>query len=203
MVEQTTKILTVKDQIAKQLRSDIISGAIPPETKLKEQELATRFGISRGPIREVILQLTKEGLLVSKNNCGASVNTVLDPKTQKLMITLRQKIESFAIEELKGKLVEQDFIELEAILAKLQTAFDNEDYTAVTKVDISFHYYLIEKAGGDELLNLWYPYIMRMRLNYKRVSSGDVCVREHREILEALREGNTSRAIKAIKANIK
>ncbi|TBR41572.1 GntR family transcriptional regulator [Marinomonas agarivorans] len=203
MVGQQTKILTIKDQIAKQLRTDIISGAIPPATKLKEQELATRFGISRGPIREVILQLTKEGLLVSKNNCGASVNTVLEPKMQTLMIALRLQIERFAIEQLQDKLTEQDFDALESILHELQAAFDQEDFTAVTKQDIAFHYYLVEKAGGDELINIWYPYIMRMRLNYKRVSCSDVCVQEHRDILNALRKGDTTAAINAIQANVK
>lgn len=197
------KILTIKDQIANELRSDIISGAMPPETKLKEQELAARFGLSRGPIRDVILQLTKEGLLVSKNNCGASVNSVLDPKMQKLMINLRRNIEAFAIEQLKGELTDNDFDELEAILDDLQSAFEAEDFTEVTKIDISFHNYLIHKAGGDELVNIWYPYVMRMRLNYKRIQSSEACVDEHREILNSLRAGDISKAVKAVKANIK
>ena len=138
MAGRPRKILSVKDQIANELRSDIISGVMPPETKLKEQELAARFGLSRGPIRDVILQLTKEGLLVSKNNCGASVNSVLDPKMQKLMINLRRQIESFAIDQLKGQLTDQDFEELEGILSQLQTAFDEEDFSEVTQIDISF-----------------------------------------------------------------
>lgn len=203
MVGAKTKILTIKDQIANELRSDIISGALPPESKLKEQELAARFGLSRGPIRDVILQLTKEGLLVSKNNCGASVNSVLDPKMQKLMINLRRNIETFAIEQLKDKLTERDFDELESILDDLQAAFDAEDFTEVTNVDISFHNYLVHKAGGDELTNIWYPYVMRMRLNYKRIRSSKACVDEHREILMALRSGETAKAVKAVKANIK
>lgn len=203
MVGAKTKILTIKDQIANELRADIISGVLPPESKLKEQELAARFGLSRGPVRDVILQLTKEGLLVSKNNCGASVNSVLDPKMQKLMINLRRNIEAFAIEQLKDKLTESDFAELETILDDLQAAFEAEDFTEVTNVDISFHSYLIHKAGGDELKNIWYPYVMRMRLNYKRIRSSEACVDEHREILEALKNGETAKAIKAVKANIK
>ncbi|MBU2918839.1 GntR family transcriptional regulator [Psychrosphaera sp. F3M07] len=197
------KILSVKDQIAEQLRSDIIAGELAPNTKLNEKELAERFGLSRGPIRDVILQLTKEGLLIAKNNCGASVNSVLEPKLQKLMIKLRREIEVFAIEQLKDKLTQNDFNELEAILNDLQSAFENSDFTEVTKIDISFHNYLINKAGGDELVNIWYPYVMRMRLNYKRITTGQECVNEHRVILDALKSGDLSKATKAIKANIK
>ena len=197
------KILSVKDQIAEQLRSDIIAGDLAPNSKLNEKELAERFGLSRGPIRDVILQLTKEGLLISKNNCGASVNSVLDPKLQKLMIKLRREIEVFAMEQLKDKLTEKDFQELESILDDLQQAFEAGDFTEVTKIDISFHQSLVYKAGGDELVNTWYPFVMRMRLNYKRITTGEECVNEHRDILNALKEGDVSKASKALKANIK
>lgn len=198
-----TKILSVKDQIAEQMRSDIISGDLAPNTKLNEKELAERFGLSRGPIRDVILQLTKEGLLVSKNNVGASVNSVLDPSLQKLMVSLRRNIEVFAIEHLKDKLTEKDFVALEKILLDLQNAFEREDFTEVTKIDISFHNYLIYKAGGDDLVNIWYPFVMRMRLNYKRITSGVECVNEHVAILNALRAGDTATAVKGLKANIR
>ena len=128
---------------------------------------------------------------------------MLDPSLQKLIIDLRRKIEVYAIEKLKGQLSEDDFKELDNILNELQAAFDREDFTEVTKIDISFHNYLIYKAGGDELVNIWYPYVMRMRLNYKRITSSNECVNEHRVILDALREGDTSAASKALKANIK
>ncbi|KAA1158092.1 GntR family transcriptional regulator [Pseudoalteromonas sp. S3178] len=200
---RATKILSVKDQIAEQLRSDIISGEMPPQTKLNEKELAERFGLSRGPIRDVILQLTKEGLLISRNNCGASVNSVLEPKLQRLMIKLRRSIEEYAITELNGNLTDQNIAELEGILASLEDALDREDYTEVTKIDISFHQYLIYQAGGEELVNIWYPYVMRMRLNYKRITSSSECVNEHRAILEALKAQDSAAAIKAVKHNIK
>ena len=198
-----SKILSVKDQIADQLRSDIIAGDLAPNTKLNEKYMAERFGVSRGPIRDVILQLSKEGLLISKNNCGASVNSILDPKLQKLMIKLRRDIEVYAIDQLADKLTAQDFSEIDLLLEALQTAFDKEDYTEVTKQDIAFHKYLIEKAGGDELVNLWYPYVMRMRLNYKRITSSTECVAEHKMIIDALRKNDISSAAKAVKSNIK
>ena len=202
-VRKPNKILSVKDQIADQIRSDIISGDLAPNTKLNEKEMAERFGVSRGPIRDVILQLSKEGLLISKNNCGASVNSTLEPKLQKLMIKLRRDIEVYAIEQLQDKLTTQDFAELDALLEGLQNAFDKEDYTRVTKTDIAFHKYLINKAGGEELVNLWYPYVMRMRLNYQRITSGTESVAEHKLIVDALRKSDMNSASKAIKANVR
>jgi len=202
-MRQAGKIIPIRDQIADQLRSDIISGDLEPNTKLNEKALADRFGVSRGPIRDVIIELTKEGLLITKQNCGASVNGALDPDIQELMFSMRLKIEEFAANKLKGKLSESDFLALEAILEHLLEAFNKEDYTEVTKTDIDFHRYLVDKAGGETLTNLWSSLIMRMRISYTRINQSVDCYSEHKLILDALRGGDTQRAVEALRANIK
>lgn len=199
----TSKIIPIREQIADQIRSDIIGGDLAPNEKLNEQALAKRFGVSRGPIRDVLLQLTKEGLLVTKSNVGASVNSVLEPELQQLMIDMRSRIELYAIKKLKGNMSESDFEALDNILDRLQSSFDAEDFTEVTKTDIEFHRYLIHKAGGDELVNLWNPIVMRMRLNYKRIRQSQECVEEHQAIADALRNGSQKDATAALKANIR
>jgi len=202
-MRQAGKIIPIRDQIADQLRSDIISGDLEPNTKLNEKALADRFGVSRGPIRDVIIELTKEGLLITKQNCGASVNGALDPDIQELMFSMRLKIEEFAANKLKGKLSETDFLALEAILEHLLESFNKEDYTEVTKTDIDFHRYLVDKAGGETLTNLWSSLIMRMRISYTRINQSVDCYSEHKLILDALRGGDTQRAVEALRANIK
>ena len=202
MIRPSEKNITVRDQIADQLRSDIISGELAPGTKLNEQGLATRFGVSRGPIRDVLLQLTKEGLLVTKSNVGASVAEMLSPKLQKLMVDIRRRIETYAAKQLKGQMTDEDFSALDYILDEFEAAFEDGDFTAVTKADIAFHKYLVEKAGGQELVNLWYPVVLRMRMNYKRIDTPAHGLDEHRAIVDALRGGNVKKAAAALKANI-
>jgi DNA-binding GntR family transcriptional regulator len=200
---KTSKIIPVREQIADQLRSDIISGELAPNTKLNEQALASRFGVSRGPVRDVLLQLSKEGLLVSKSNVGASVNEMLSPDLQQLMVDIRRRIEIFCARRLKGVLTEQDFRNLEEIIDRFESAFDSGDFTEVTKADIEFHRYLVKRGGGQELDNIWYPVVLRMRMNYRRLDSAGAGVAEHRAILEALRAGKTQDAIKALRENIR
>lgn len=197
------KIVPIRDQIADQLRSDIISGELAPGTKLNEQALATRFGVSRGPIRDVILQLTKEGLLVTKSNVGASVAEMLTPRLQRLMVDIRRRIEGYAAKQLKGQLSAEDFEALDYLLERFKDAFESGDFTEVTKADIEFHKYLVEKAGGEELVNLWYPVVLRMRMNYKRIDTPRDGVREHQAIIDSLRQGDIKQATKALKANIR
>lgn len=197
------QVISVKDQIADQLRSDIISGALEPNARLSEQSLTGRFGVSRGPIREVLLQLTKEGLLVSKNNCGVSVNSALDANVQELMVDIRRKIEVHALCNIADKLTEQDFEYISEYLERIEYAFSKEDFTEVTKADIDFHRFLVYKGGGHELVNLWYPIVLRMRMNYKRLTSPTDCVQEHRDIADALRSKDIEKAEAYLLANIK
>ncbi|WP_375277440.1 GntR family transcriptional regulator [Alteromonas australica] len=197
------KILSVRDQIADLIRSDIISGELAPNTKLNEIQLAERFDVSRGPIRDVILKLTKEGLLVSKNNVGASVNTPLPSELQKLSIDLRKKIEEYAAKQLAGNLTEEQLANMDKLIDNMQEHFEREEYTELTKADIAFHEYFVELAGGESLLNLWYPIVIRMRMNYQRIKTSSKLVDEHRDIVNAFRQGDAKGAIAAIRKNIK
>lgn len=197
------KVISVREQIADQLRSDIISGDLQPGAKLNEQALADRFGVSRGPIRDVLLQLTKEGLLVTRPNVGASVKKMLGPGMQQLMIDIRRRIESYSVRKVKGALDESDFDNLAYILDHFESSFREGDFTEVTKADIAFHQYLVEKAGGEELVNLWYPVVLRMRMSYKRLDDASHGVEEHRAIVDALRKDDTKAAVAALRANIK
>lgn len=197
------KIVPIREQIADQLRSDIISGELAPGTKLNEQAQAKRFGVSRGPIRDVLLQLSKEGLLVTKSNVGASVAELLPPSLQPLMIDVRRRIEFFAVKQLKGQLTDEDFDALKRLLARFREAFERKDFAEVTKADIDFHRYLVERAGGQDLVNLWYPVVLRMRMNYKRIDTSTDGVREHQAIIDALKSDDTRAATQALKANIR
>src|SRR5438105_4913646 len=58
----------LRKQVADRLRDDILSGRLKPGEKLAETSLVKRFGVSRAPVREALVQLTQEGLLVGHAN---------------------------------------------------------------------------------------------------------------------------------------
>ena len=200
---ESTVIVSVREQIARQLRADIINGVLTEKTKLKEQELANRFNVSRGPVRDVLLQLTKEGLLISKNNCGVIVNSAPKADLQPLMVNLRVKIESHAIKMTINEFTEEDFAQLDKILATMTKAFEEENYSLVTETDMAFHRYIVNKAGGDDLVNLWQPVIYRMRMNYKRISTPKECFEEHNQLLTYLKNKELKLALASLKDNVK
>src|SRR5262245_18669906 len=90
-------IRTVREQISERLRAEILSGRLPEGQPLREAQLADRFGVSRGPIREVLAQLTQEGLLESKLNCGVKV-APSDPEfVRELVVPIRRLLETCAL----------------------------------------------------------------------------------------------------------
>mgnify|MGYP000119534041 CR=1 FL=1 len=60
--DQVDPTLTVSEQIAARLGDRILSGAMAPGARIGEQELADEFAVSRGPIREALRILEREGL---------------------------------------------------------------------------------------------------------------------------------------------
>jgi DNA-binding GntR family transcriptional regulator len=99
MSSRPSAIATIHEQIAGHIRADILSGTFPKGTPLREQPLAKRFGVSRGPIREVLLKLTQEGLLASEPNCGVRVSQSTSQWIQPLIIRQRIELEVFALQK--------------------------------------------------------------------------------------------------------
>ncbi len=68
--------LTVPEQVAAKVGDRIIGGQLPPGERIGEQELADEFAISRGPVREAIRILEREGLVVVLPRRGAVVTSL-------------------------------------------------------------------------------------------------------------------------------
>ena len=72
-MDDTGLIRGLRCQVADRLRDDILAGRLKPGEKLAETHLVKRFGVSRAPVREALVQLTQEGLLTSQANRGVRV----------------------------------------------------------------------------------------------------------------------------------
>ena len=196
-------VIPVREQIADFLRTEIISGELAPNQKLTEEVLAQRFGVSRGRIRDVLLELSKEGLLVARANKGTTVNEIASPEMQALMIKLRHQIEGFAVKKVSKERSKEFLDNLEVACETLSQALQAGDFAEVTKADIAFHRLIMLEAGGEDIITLWQPIIMRMRMNYQRITDPAQSIDEHRAIVEAIKAGDDKAAVEALKGNIR
>ena len=201
-MQASKRIHTVREQIATHLRTDILSGNLSSGHRLQEEKLAKRFGVSRGPIRDVLLQLTQEGLLVSKPNCGVRVGESLDKWIQPLVIDLRQNIETFALKKVFGSLNNKTIKQMEEMAEKLRSSCEEGDLANIVRHDMAFHRYILELTGDDNLIAIWLPIVQRMMLHYTRHKDMMENYKEHAKIVKAIRAKDFEQASEALKQNI-
>jgi len=193
---------TIREQIVEQLRTEVLTGQLNAGESLREELLARRFGVSRGPIRDALLQLSQEGLLQSRPNCGAKVAPVPSGTIQPLVIQLRQQIEAFCLLQIFSKLTPADDRRLDENLERLRTACQSGEMTAVVEHDMAFHRWFIERAGEADLLKMWLTVVTRMRLRYTRHTHLMDSFAEHEAVVAAVKRRDQAAAVAALVANI-
>lgn len=202
-------IRSVKQQIADFLRSDILSSRLTPGVKLSEALLAEQFGVSRGPVREALSQLTTEGLLTSKPNCGVSVAAppTLDD-VNGLIVPIRTTIETYALRQIFSELCEDDYRYWEEIVVKMELAGRQSNLSELVLLDIDFHRHIVNKPGRAELKALWEVILVQVRGHFwERVCQWtgklEGIADYHRKTLSIFREGNLDKSIEELKRHIR
>jgi len=193
---------TIREQIADHIRREVMSGELAGGEPLREHDLAARFGVSRGPIRDALLQLTQEGLLVAKPNCGVKVREAPREELQPLIVDVRRRVEAFALRQGFQRLSGDALPRLEATLEQLKAACGQGDMQGVVEHDMALHRSIVQAADDEDLVAVWLPVVIRMMLHYTRHEDLTESYREHAAIVNAIRAGDKRAAVNALKENI-
>ena len=178
----------VREQVTDRLREEVLLGKFEPGEALREIPLAERFRVSRGPIRDALLQLSQEGLLESVPNRGVRVGKVWDEKLVPIMAQVRFDLESFALSELVANPSEDFFTKLNRNLRLFKLACEDKDMPAVVQLDLQFHRLLLRECGHVGLESIWLPLLGGMRLPYSRHILLTESYQEHKQIADADRK---------------
>src|SRR5205823_6399550 len=160
-------IQSMREQILALLRDDILTGRLAEGERLHEAKLAERFGVSRGPIREDLAQLTHEGLLDAKPNCGVKVAASDPESVRELIVPIRRVIETFALKHFFHEINERDVLVWETILHHLKSACERKDIAAIIQYDLAFHRSLLTRSGVPALLTIWQTIVARIRRHFR------------------------------------
>jgi DNA-binding GntR family transcriptional regulator len=177
--------------VADQLRRAIMRGVFPPGTQLGEVELATRFGVSRGPLREAMQRLVAEGLLRSERHRGLFVRDLDEADVRDVYIA-RLAVERAAGLLILGGDTAPALARLEVALAGM--AAEADDPVALADADQAFHAEMVAASGSPRLRRMADGLLVetRMCLAALQDTAPDATelVAEHRGLLEALRSGD-------------
>jgi DNA-binding GntR family transcriptional regulator len=154
---------TRRAQVAEMLRDAIFAGTIAPGTQLVEMKLAQRLGVSRGSVREAILELVEQGLVVSKPYSGNFVIR-LDEKALSELFALRKVLDRYAYTMLWPHRDEAYRAEFEARNRAIAQAMETGKRTAAIKAEMHFHSFPYEFCGDGTLLEVWHQLAPRIQL---------------------------------------
>ena len=193
---------TMPQQIAAHLRNEVLSGKLKAGDPLREIEISERFGVSRGPVREALRKLTQQGLVVLEPNKGVRVAPTPNARVRPLIVELRRTIEIFVVDNSFEDITNNIVTALDSVLENIKAACEKEDVAALVEYDLQFHKLIIECHEDAEIFEIWEPIMIRMMMHYERFTNLMDSYHEHKRIVDAIRDGNKTKAIQALRENI-
>jgi len=179
----------LRERILDILRDAIVSGDLKPGQTLVETELATRFGVSRAPLREALQILNNEGLVETIPYHGTTVRRLTRTDIEELY-SLRSVLETFAVRRVIAHNSARSVEILRQHYHEMLVAAESGDLALVNKIDRAFHDTLLELSEHSLLLSTWNVVSMRVRqvmaLLNRRNSDLRQIAYNHLPIIEAI-----------------
>ena len=170
--------------IEETLRTAILDGRLPAGTPLRQQELATLFGVSRMPAREALRQLEAQSLVQVEVHKGAVVAPLIGEDAVEAY-ALRIVLESEALRQSIPLLDEDDFAQARQYIEKMEA---ETDYSEMGKLNRQFHMALYAKAGNKRLMALVELGLNEeerfLRFNLTQMGLGRLAQDDHWELLK-------------------
>ncbi|MEJ1156912.1 GntR family transcriptional regulator [Prosthecomicrobium sp. N25] len=187
------------------LKREIMLGDLRPGTPLTELDLAARFGCSQGPVREALLALQQDGLVIRKGHRGTSVSDCTAEEAVE-MFRLRQSIECRTVPRAIQRAGRAAAPGLAADLAALVDAMEAlaraEDEYGLAEVDREFHRRILREAdlpALDPILHRCLIHNHRFKISRSEAPRDLVATaRRHLPIVEAVERRTPSAAVAAL-----
>ncbi len=176
------------------LKRAILDQALAPGSKLPEDSIGERMGVSRTLVREALLRLSEEGLVDLRPNKGAPVAQPTLEEGRDLFLT-RTALERLVVETLSGKLTKEQVDQLSAHIDDEEAA--RAERTISIRLSGEFHTLLAQMTNNVSLIRYVNDLVARSSLiltMYGRPHSSECAVSEHRELLDKLVSGDTPAA---------
>lgn len=190
IAEARASNVTAQDLVLTSVRAAILAGVLSPGARLRQEDLAERFGTSRIPVREALRALEYEGLVTSEPHRGFTV-TELDADDVEEVYDLRIVLESHAVRVALPLLTDEDLEELEQLYKAMATAATPDEQLAARE---RFYIRLYSVSGRPRLVGL----IVRLRQEVARALRWPTLQHapsHHEQFFEAVKIGDADRAV--------
>jgi DNA-binding GntR family transcriptional regulator len=180
--------LPLADQVYKILRDAIVDGEYKPGAHLVQEVIAEQLEVSRTPVREALIRLSHDGLLMATGVRGFMVTDVADGLASDIY-QVRQLVEPLAAALSLDQMSEADFQRLERINQKMQSAQTPTEYYDLNR---EFHLVLVEQcpnAFALQAVHMIWDQPNARRIARSQVDHLDIpgMIADHENIIDAAR----------------
>jgi len=192
------------ESVLSSLRMAIITGKLASGTHLVEAALADKLHVSRGPVREALVRLEQEGLVVNYPYRGRFV-AGLSADDIREIYSLRTLLESYAVELATGKLKAEHLGHLKELLNQMIDLAAKAHFEELADFDLEFHRVFVAAAEHGRLLQMWeslkgVSHALIVITANLQPSIVEVITQAHSGLLEALASDDVVAAKEEIKA---
>ncbi|MBX3658874.1 MAG: GntR family transcriptional regulator [Ramlibacter sp.] len=195
--------MKMSEQLREKIEELIATGELPPGSSLEEAALAERYGVSRTPVREALIQLATEGLIEMRPRRGAVV-TSISPMRLIEMFEVMAELEAMCGRLAARRMTERERLDLSAAHAACEAAlgerndyfYCNERFHAAIYAG-SHNGFLSEQAL--QMQRRLRPY---RRLQLRVPNRMSASFSEHSEIVRAIVSGDAQAAAQAMRDHV-
>jgi DNA-binding GntR family transcriptional regulator len=197
---------TTGQNVYELLRREIVLNVLKPLEAIREGAVAERLGVSRTPVREALLRLANLGLVDIYPQSGTRVAPIRIEKVQAAQL-IREAVEVEIVARASEQASEADLAGIEGIIEDQIVAAGRNDLRRLFELDEAFHRAIFTAAGfvfvADELddVKVHLDRLRYVSVNWPR--GADNIVREHQEILTALRARDAAAAAAAMRVHLR
>lgn len=201
LLKETSTTVVLREEIARMIES----GELLPGSWINEAELAQRFGVSRGPVREACRGLEQTGLLHFVVNRGAFVRQV-DASEAAELYDLRSALFALAGRLLAPAITAEGLKRLDDLTARLDAAAEAGDLDSYYPLNLEFHGAILDLSGNRRLYVAYQNCVRELHLFRRgglvtkdRMTQSNA---EHKAIVTALRTRDGEKAFRLMQNHV-
>ena len=197
---------TVTAMVAEYIAARIIGGDYPGGHQIRQEAIAAELGVSRIPVREALLQLEADGLVVIRTHRGAVVSELSADDAIDLF-DARLLLEPFLVEKAIAHASDQDIAAIEKSMRAYEAAIARgDDPKDLSRLNWAFHTALLEPSMRPRSMavvqTLYNSADRYLRLQIEPAKAQAKALQEHRELFEAYRRRDIAETARLLRKHI-
>jgi DNA-binding GntR family transcriptional regulator len=167
-IEKAGKI-SASQKVEDYIKQAVYQGQLRPRERIIEGDIARHLGVSRGPVREAILRLERDGWIVTTTRRGTFIRDI-SPQEAEVIFHMRGKLEGLAVRYMRETMTAQHRAALHECLRKMKAAVAKKDHEQFFYLDMELHRTVWRLSGRSHLFltinSIMNPFIFMIARTY-------------------------------------